>query len=57
MEKHKNFQNLKLPIEINNFFRFSEVDYLEKSLFAEKIHKISQKNDDVDFGQKSTFFK
>jgi hypothetical protein len=43
MEKIKNFQNMRSPVKVNYYFRFSVVDCPEKTLLTEKIHKIGQK--------------
>jgi hypothetical protein len=43
LEKIKNFQNLRSPVKINYFFRFSVVDCPGKTLWTEKKVKIGQK--------------
>jgi hypothetical protein len=58
-EKFKYFQNLRTPVKINYFFRFSVVDCPEKMLLTEKIHQNGQKMSKkrfFDFGQKWAFF-
>ncbi len=45
----------KLDLILSNSTRL--IVQNKKTLFAEKIHKIGQKNDDADFGQKMNFLK
>jgi hypothetical protein len=55
LEKIKNFQNLRLPVKINYFFRFSVVDCPGKTLGLKKRSKLVkkwQKKDKFDFCQK-----